>query len=98
MVKVLGYEMTECSSAGGKYSRPSTPSSRPATPASRPVTPHSLYLSNPVPAQSQLLVSQEETQTLPSDDNEQPVVLSAKVTLSLIGLPQVRFLMCKNWE
>ncbi|XP_073994877.1 RIC3 acetylcholine receptor chaperone isoform X2 [Rhodnius prolixus] len=87
VVKVVGYEMTESSSTGGKYSRPPTPSSRPATPASRPISPQPLYLPNLLPPQSQLLVSQEQTQTLPSEDNEEPVVLSAKVTLSLIGLP-----------
>lgn len=88
VVKVVGYEMTESSSTGGKYSRPPTPLSRPPTPASRPISPQPLYLPNLLPPQSQLLVSQEETQTLPSEDSEEPVVLSAKVTLSLIGLPE----------
>ncbi|KAL1130050.1 hypothetical protein AAG570_012993 [Ranatra chinensis] len=76
-VKVVGMEMTESCEGGAKWSRPPTP-------LSRPPTPQNIYLPGSLPSQSQLLVSDSHTETLPSQDNA--VVLTGKVTLSLIGL------------
>ncbi|XP_024086186.1 uncharacterized protein LOC106670478 isoform X3 [Cimex lectularius] len=77
VVKVLGMEMTESCEKGAKWSRPPTP-------LSRPTTPQNIYISGAVPSQSQLLVSDSHTETIPAEDHA--VVLTGKVTLSLIGL------------
>lgn len=76
VVKVLGMEMTESCEHGGKWSRP-------ATPLSRPSTPQNIFISGSLPSKSQLLVSDSLIETVPSQDDA--VVLTGKVTLSLIG-------------
>lgn len=75
-VKVLGMEMTESCEKGAKWSRPPTP-------LSRPTTPQNIYITGPLAPSSKLLVSDSHTETT-ADDNS--VVLTGKVTLSLIGL------------
>ncbi|XP_021938613.1 uncharacterized protein LOC110839082 isoform X9 [Zootermopsis nevadensis] len=98
-VHVLGMEMTASCEGGHRWSRPGTPilavtsHSRSDTPV-RPLTPEpqSIYLEGALPSQSQLLVSESETQAVmvdPEDlesDTDAPVILSGKMTLSLISL------------
>ncbi|CAH1392875.1 unnamed protein product [Nezara viridula] len=76
VVKVLGMEMTESCEHGGKWSRPPTPLSRPSTP-------QNIFISGSLPSKSQLLVSDSLIETIPAQDDA--VVLTGKVTLSLIG-------------
>nr|XP_014292265.1 uncharacterized protein LOC106691115 [Halyomorpha halys] len=76
VVKVLGMEMTESCEHGGKWSRPPTPLSRPSTP-------QNIFISGSLPSKSQLLVSDSLIETVPAQDDG--VVLTGKVTLSLIG-------------
>lgn len=98
-VHVLGMEVTASCEGGQRWSRPGTPilavpsHSRSDTPV-RPLTPEpqSIYLEGALPSQSQLLVSESETQAVvvdPEDmgsDTDAPVILSGKMTLSLISL------------
>ncbi|GFG28319.1 hypothetical protein Cfor_00296, partial [Coptotermes formosanus] len=98
-VQVMGMEMTASCEGGQRWSRPSTPilavssHSRSGTPIP-PLTPEpqSIYLEGALPSQSQLLVSESETQAVAVDpedlgsDTDAPVVLSGKMTLSLISL------------
>lgn len=93
VVKVLGMETTESCEHGAKWSRPptplsrpSTPLSRPSTPLSRPPTPQNIFIAGSLPSKSQLLVSDSHIETVPHQDNA--VVLTGKVTLSLIGLSE----------
>lgn len=87
-VQVVGMEMTESVEGGQKWSRPSTPvTPRSVTPSSPP---QNIYLEGSLPSQSHLLVSQSEIEKLSQDSDESPVILSGKVTLSLIGLDEVR--------
>uniref|UniRef100_A0A1B6C4L9 Resistance to inhibitors of cholinesterase protein 3 N-terminal domain-containing protein n=1 Tax=Clastoptera arizonana TaxID=38151 RepID=A0A1B6C4L9_9HEMI len=88
-VQVVGMEMTESIEGGQRWSRPPTPLSRGATPIppQQNQEPQHIFLEGSLPSQSQLLVSQSETQTLPpNDDDDSSVILAGKVTLSLIGL------------
>lgn len=88
-VKVLGMEMTASCEGGQKWSRPNTPL-MPTTPVPPPEPvppPQSIYLEGALPAQSQLLVSESATETETEVVNSDPaVVLSGKMTLSLISL------------
>lgn len=84
--------MTESIEGGQRWSRPPTPISRSATPIPPIIhipEPQNIFLEGSLPSQSQLLVSQSETQTLPPNDDDSSVILSGKVTLSLIGLDAV---------
>jgi hypothetical protein len=98
-VQVMGMEMTASCEGGQRWSRPSTPilaipthsrSGTPVPPAAP--EPQSIYLEGALPSQSQLLVSESETQAVAMDpedlgfDTDAPVVLSGKMTLSLISL------------
>lgn len=98
-VQVLGMEMTASCEGGQRWSRPSTPilavasHSRSGTPIPPPTPePQSIYLEGALPSQSQLLVSESETQAVavdpedPTSDTDAPVILSGKMTLSLISL------------
>jgi len=98
-VQVLGMEMTASCEGGQRWSRPSTPilaiasHSRSGTPIPPPTAePQSIYLEGALPSQSQLLVSESETQAVAMDpkdlesDTDAPVILSGKMTLSLISL------------
>lgn len=98
-VQVLGMEMTASCEGGQRWSRPSTPilavssHSRSGTPIPPPTPePQSIYLEGALPSQSQLLVSESETQAVAVDpedltsDMDAPVILSGKMTLSLISL------------
>lgn len=77
-VKVLGVELTE-SCEGGKWSKPETP---------RPPTPQNIYIPAVLPDQSKIIVTNSSTETITSTENNAPVVLSGKVTLSLIGIQE----------
>ncbi|CAB0018082.1 unnamed protein product [Nesidiocoris tenuis] len=79
-VKVVGMELTERCEKQGKWSRPPTPQSR-------PTTPQNFYITGPLSQKSKFLVSDSHTETDPADDNA--IVLTGKVTLSLIGLDNV---------
>ena len=96
-VQVLGMETTASCEGGQKWSRPATPilglpsHSRSNTPLPPPTPePQSIYLEGALPSQSQLLVSDSETQAVAVDpeelDIDAPVILSGKMTLSLISL------------
>ncbi|PNF40076.1 hypothetical protein B7P43_G11521 [Cryptotermes secundus] len=98
-VQVLGMEMTASCEGGQRWSRPGTPilavtsHSRSGTPIPPPTPePQSIYLEGALPSQSQLLVSESETQAVAVDpedlasDTDAPVILSGKMTLSLISL------------
>lgn len=81
--------MTASCEGGQKWSRPNTPL-MPTTPVPPPEPlppPQSIYLEGALPAQSQLLVSESATETETEVVNSDPaVVLSGKMTLSLISL------------
>ncbi|PNF40069.1 hypothetical protein B7P43_G11521 [Cryptotermes secundus] len=92
-------EMTASCEGGQRWSRPGTPilavtsHSRSGTPIPPPTPePQSIYLEGALPSQSQLLVSESETQAVAVDpedlasDTDAPVILSGKMTLSLISL------------
>jgi hypothetical protein len=98
-VQVLGMEMTASCEGGQRWSRPGTPilavtsHSRSGTPIPPPTPePQAIYLEGALPSQSQLLVSESETQAVAVDpedlasDTDAPVILSGKMTLSLISL------------
>lgn len=54
----------------------------------RPPTP--IYLEGALPSQCELLVAESRTQELPELETEEaPVVVSGKMTLSLISLDQI---------
>lgn len=90
-VQVVGMEMTESLEGGQKWSRPPTPvTPRSMTPTIPQPEPQNIYLEGSLPSQSQLLVSQSEIEKLSQGSDESPVILSGKVTLSLIGLDDVR--------
>ncbi|XP_014296060.2 uncharacterized protein LOC103572661 isoform X2 [Microplitis demolitor] len=91
-VKVMGMEMTANCEGGQKISRPSTPttihslnhSEREKTP------PKPIYLEGALPSQCELLVTDSKTQTENLEENAgAPIVLSGKMTLSLISLDQI---------
>ncbi|XP_076669305.1 RIC3 acetylcholine receptor chaperone isoform X3 [Andrena cerasifolii] len=88
-VKVMGMEMT--ASCEGKGSRPTTPII-PVPPSSverEKTPPKPIYLEGALPPQCELLVTDSETQAQRAEeDSEAPVVLSGKMTLSLISLDQ----------
>ncbi|CAK9799686.1 hypothetical protein ANTPLA_LOCUS2061 [Anthophora plagiata] len=88
-VKVMGMEMT--ASCEGKGSRPTTPII-PLTPSHverEKTPPKPIYLEGALPPQCELLVTDSETQAQKvEEDVEAPVVLSGKMTLSLISLDQ----------
>ncbi|XP_077275390.1 RIC3 acetylcholine receptor chaperone isoform X2 [Temnothorax americanus] len=90
-VKVMGMEMTASCESGQKCSRPTTPIIPPPSNVEREKTPPtSIYLEGALPPQCELLVTDSETQAEKSeDDDDAPVVLSGKMTLSLISLDQI---------
>ncbi|XP_068083777.1 uncharacterized protein RIC-3 isoform X5 [Anabrus simplex] len=98
-VKVMGIETTASCEGGLRWSRPNTPTlgmplhSRSVTPVPPPTPePQAIFLEGALPSQSQVLVSDSEIQALPVDpsevgsDTDPPVILSGKMTLSLISL------------
>ncbi|KAL0279435.1 UNVERIFIED_CONTAM: hypothetical protein PYX00_000990 [Menopon gallinae] len=98
-VKVMGVEtMAECE-GGQKWSRPASPSLGVGGQSrgtggllQEDPEPQDIFLEGSLPTQSQLLVTDSKTQTLTlsaEDDREPPVILSGKVTLSLISLDTV---------
>ncbi|XP_046751310.1 uncharacterized protein LOC124414410 isoform X2 [Diprion similis] len=91
-VKVVGMEMTASCKDGQKWSRPSTP----VVPAVQShseqdkIPPKPIYLEGALPSQCELLVTDSETQAEESNvDVQAPIVLSGKMTLSLISLDQI---------
>ncbi|XP_023316216.1 glutamic acid-rich protein-like isoform X4 [Trichogramma pretiosum] len=92
-VKVVNMEVTASSEHGHKLSRPTTPTfilpshnHHEEEPKPEPV---SIYLEGALPAQCELLVTDSKTLELPDEETEEtPVVLSSKMTLSLISLDQ----------
>lgn len=95
-VQVVGMEMTESLEGRQKWSRPPTPvTPRSMTPTIPQPEPQNIYLEGSLPSQTQLLVSQSEIEKLSEGSDESPVILAGKVTLSLIGLDDVR--KCAFW-
>ncbi|KAL6443055.1 hypothetical protein ACFW04_002796 [Cataglyphis niger] len=90
-VKVMGMEMTASCESGQKCSRPTTPIiSTPSNVEREKTPPKPIYLEGALPSQCELLVTDSETQAEKSeDDDDAPVVLSGKMTLSLISLDQI---------
>ncbi|CAL1688520.1 unnamed protein product [Lasius platythorax] len=90
-VKVMGMEMTASCESGQKCSRPTTPIIPIPSNVEREQTPPKpIYLEGALPQQCELLVTDSETQAEKSeDDDDAPVVLSGKMTLSLISLDQI---------
>ncbi|XP_025072973.1 uncharacterized protein LOC105422488 isoform X2 [Pogonomyrmex barbatus] len=90
-VKVMGMEMTASCESGQKCSRPTTPIIPIPSNVEREKTPPKpIYLEGALPPQCELLVTDSETQAEKSeDDDDAPVVLSGKMTLSLISLDQI---------
>ncbi|XP_033221783.1 uncharacterized protein LOC117175986 isoform X3 [Belonocnema kinseyi] len=91
-VKVVGMEMTTSCEGGQKCSRPTTPTfpahnshiEREETP------PVPIYLEGALPSQCELLVTDSKTQEVKEEESvEAPVILSGKMTLSLISLDQI---------
>ncbi|CAD6235421.1 GSCOCG00007891001-RA-CDS [Cotesia congregata] len=91
-VKVMGMEMTTNCEGGQKISRPSTPiiSHSPNHFEREKSPPKPIYLEGALPSQCELLVTDSKTQAENfEENNEVPVVLSGKMTLSLISLDQI---------
>ncbi|KAL0111785.1 hypothetical protein PUN28_013164 [Cardiocondyla obscurior] len=90
-VKVMGMEMTASCESGQKCSRPTTPIiPSPSNVEKEKTPPTPIYLEGALPPQCELLVTDSETQAEKSeDDDDAPVVLSGKMTLSLISLDQI---------
>ncbi|XP_032454507.1 uncharacterized protein LOC100121582 isoform X3 [Nasonia vitripennis] len=93
-VKVLNMEMTTSCEGRQKCSRPTTPvlfTSHGHTEEKEEKSPPiSIYLEGSLPPQCELLVTDSKTQEIQEEENvEVPVVLSGKMTLSLISLDQV---------
>ncbi|XP_012343736.1 calponin homology domain-containing protein DDB_G0272472 isoform X1 [Apis florea] len=88
-IKVMGMEMT--ASCENKGSRPTTPII-PISPSHierEKTPPKPIYLEGALPPQCELLVTDSETQAQKTEEDiEAPVVLSGKMTLSLISLDQ----------
>ncbi|XP_026461532.1 uncharacterized protein LOC113363256 isoform X2 [Ctenocephalides felis] len=90
-VKILGMEMTTQCEGGQKFSQPSSPIPLSAPQEPETVVAQSIYLEGTLPHQSQLLVTESETHTeispIPEATLEDsPVILSGKMTLSVINL------------
>ncbi|XP_046433877.1 uncharacterized protein LOC124186318 isoform X2 [Neodiprion fabricii] len=91
-VKVVGMEMTASCKDGQKWSRPSTPvvSAVQSHSEQDKIPPKPIYLEGALPSQCELLVTDSETQAEESNvDVQAPIVLSGKMTLSLISLDQI---------
>ncbi|KAJ8678811.1 hypothetical protein QAD02_014598 [Eretmocerus hayati] len=92
-VKVVNMEMTASCEGGQMRSRPTTPvlltplghvEEREKSP------PISIYLEGALPSQCELLVTDSKIQEIQEEENlEVPIILSGKMTLSLISLDQV---------
>lgn len=91
-VKVVGVEMTASNEDGSKWSRPTSPLV-PPTPVVEKVPepePQSIFLEGTLPAKSQLLVSESATEKeVTEDEDESAIVLSSKLTLSVINLENI---------
>ncbi|CAD7078391.1 unnamed protein product [Hermetia illucens] len=95
-VQVLGMELTASCEGGQKWARPPTPifSHRPQSPVEEESEKaESIFLEGALPRESQILVADSETRTenvvdehLNGSPDEPAVVLSSKMTLSLINL------------
>ncbi|XP_020278079.1 uncharacterized protein LOC109851907 isoform X4 [Pseudomyrmex gracilis] len=90
-VKVMGMEMTASCESGQKCSRPTTPiiPIPPSNIEREKTPPKPIYLEGALPPQCELLVTDSETQAEKSEDEDAPIVLSGKMTLSLISLDQI---------
>ncbi|XP_018396796.1 PREDICTED: uncharacterized protein LOC108775022 isoform X3 [Cyphomyrmex costatus] len=89
-VKVMGMEMTASCESGQKCSRPTTPIIPAPSIIEREKTPPTpIYLEGALPSQCELLVTDSETQAEKSEDDDDAIVLSGKMTLSLISLDQI---------
>ncbi|XP_011494457.1 PREDICTED: uncharacterized protein LOC105359541 [Ceratosolen solmsi marchali] len=91
-IKVVNMEMTTSCEGGVKCSRPSTPIIMPhgnAAEEKEKTPPISIYLEGALPPQCDLLVTDSKIQEIQEQENvEVPIVLSGKMTLSLINLDQ----------
>ncbi|XP_066143830.1 uro-adherence factor A-like isoform X6 [Euwallacea fornicatus] len=85
-VTVLGMVTTASAESGKKWSRPDSPvlPHMQQTPKEPSPPPQQIFLDTPLPPQSQILVAELEAQKDSEDDC--PVVLAGKMTLSVISL------------
>lgn len=91
-VKVVGLEISASRKDGNWWRKSDSPVfGQSQNRASTPVPPvvseaQEIFLEGHLPSQSQLLVSDSETETQEGDEPDAPVILSGKMTLSLISL------------
>lgn len=88
----MGVELTASCESGKKWSRPNTPlvQSTPPPPQEKMPEPQNIYLEGTLPAKTKLLVSDSATETEVGEVNdEDAVILSGKMTLSLINLENI---------
>jgi hypothetical protein len=92
-VKVLGMEMTASCEGGKKWSRPDSPvlPTSPPPPVEPVPPPQEIYLEGALPAQSHLLVADSATEPEPTTGEDPAVVLSGKMTLSVISLESGKY-------
>ncbi|XP_030745093.1 titin isoform X2 [Sitophilus oryzae] len=87
-VTVLGMETTASCEGGKKWSRPDSPvlSHPPAVVPKEPSPSPQIFLEGSLPPQSQLLVADAATEAQKDPEDDAPVVLAGKMTLSVISL------------
>ncbi|XP_076268942.1 uncharacterized protein LOC143201646 isoform X2 [Rhynchophorus ferrugineus] len=88
-VTVMGMETTASCEGGKKWSRPDSPvlPHPPQAPPKEPSPPpQQIFLEGSLPPQSQLLVSDSATETQKEPEDDAPIVLAGKMTLSVISL------------
>lgn len=88
-VRVIGVETRAQAEGGGQWQLPASATlgmshSRPTTPIPPEPEPHNIFLKGNLPSQSQLLVEDAATELL--KNKTQSVILSGKMTLSLISV------------
>ncbi|XP_050297295.1 uncharacterized protein LOC126736793 isoform X3 [Anthonomus grandis grandis] len=88
-VTVMAIEATASAESGKKWSRPDSPvlpHPQPVPPKEPTPPPQQIFLEGSLPPQSQLLVADSATEAEKSPEDDSPVVLAGKMTLSVISL------------
>ncbi|CAG9764085.1 unnamed protein product [Ceutorhynchus assimilis] len=88
-VTVMGMETTASSESGKKWSRPDSPvlpHPQTAPPKEPSPPPQQIFLEGALPPQSQILVADSATEAQRDSEDDSPVVLAGKMTLSVISL------------